>query len=626
MFMEGLRPASAPYAADDRDLVVIALSGVQRFISESRSTSDLSSASGIVARLAAEAALACRQAGAEFVFPAGGGDPGHVEAAGAVEAVAGMPNRVVALAPAGTGAAVAGRAAAVVRERWAGWVRSAFGRDVATPGMPSVQWVCAPADLGGYEVRWEKAQAALAARRRVRDFPEVGWAERRLCSLSPRWPAEDDLPQNLARLAEHQRDVLSAANWVKRLWRQHLSGWSERRGFPSTSSIASAPFRMQVLGHLDAVEVRAAVAGLWRVVKGLDPVRETPLAGLRGVVGGESGEPGEWFAAAAGRWVYEDTWQEDVLAREYGGELAGPSVARDGRRAARRLLDAMRDGYGVAAPTDYLALLAQDLDGMGRFLGGEEVAGRRVAVTAGDHREVSRSLRETAAEQCRRLASPDLLAEAVYAGGDDLLAFAPAATALAAARACHALVPAELPTASTAVLFFHHRSSLRLAVTEVRRLLEDAKDASPDKHALAVGYLRRSGVRERSIQPWESPQPIVATGQTDRTAGGVADRRDAGELFGLFTPTSGAGRALSPRLVADLERDADELADPGLGDLYRLEIARLVVRHGGSSEDAKALAQLGLRERSGQPPDSVEPARRPAAAARVAVFIRQECR
>lgn len=39
-----------------QDLALIALSGVQRFISESRATSDLSSASEVIERLAIEAA------------------------------------------------------------------------------------------------------------------------------------------------------------------------------------------------------------------------------------------------------------------------------------------------------------------------------------------------------------------------------------------------------------------------------------------------------------------------------------------------------------------------------------------------------------------------------------------
>jgi CRISPR-associated protein Cmr2 len=607
--------------ARERDLVVVTLSGVQRFISGSRATSDLSSASEIVARLAREATMVCRNAGAQIVFPAVDGSADGRTPVGGDEdrhLPAGVPNRVVARLPAGTGAQAAARAAEAVRKLWAGWVREVLGREVATPGMPSVQWVCAPASLGDYAVQWREAQAALVARRRVRDFTAVEEEQRRLCSLSPRWPAEEVLPNGLE---EHERDTLSAANWVKRLWRSRLSQTGKRPGFPSTSAIASAPFRQQVLRHLDVPQVRSAVAALRGAVEGLDPVRETPIAGLPA-----DGEPASWFAAAAGRWVYEDTWQLDVLEREYpalaqDGSL--PSKFRAGRAAARQLLRVMEDAYKVEPPTSYLALLVQDLDGMGRFLGGEEAAGRRIEVGVAEHRAVSGLLGRLAAAQHHTLQGEDLLGVPVYAGGDDLLGFAPAALALEAAQACQRLVRAEpLPTASTAVLFFHHRSSLRLAVAEARHLLDEAKDASPLKHALAVGFLRRSGVREHSIQPW-------LPGLPDEDA---VDDRTAAEAFGIFTrpPRPGAEsppRPLSPRLVTELERDADELAGPGLlDDLYRAEIARLVQRHGGTAEDAKALVRLGMSERTVAGRVGGASVRRPAAAARVAVFIRQECR
>ena len=72
--------------ATERDLVVLALSGVQSFISESRSTSDLASASAIMSRLSGIAARWLQeQDGAEVVFP--------VE----TDETAGVPNRVVAL-------------------------------------------------------------------------------------------------------------------------------------------------------------------------------------------------------------------------------------------------------------------------------------------------------------------------------------------------------------------------------------------------------------------------------------------------------------------------------------------------------------------------------------------------
>jgi len=91
-------------------------------------------------------------------------------------------------------------------------------------------------------VQWREAQRLLAARRRVRDFPAVEWPQRALCVLGPRWPAEP-VP---AGLKEHEKAALSAAGWMKRRWRKiHDLG-----GFPSTASIASAPFRRAALEHL----------------------------------------------------------------------------------------------------------------------------------------------------------------------------------------------------------------------------------------------------------------------------------------------------------------------------------------------------------------------------------------
>jgi CRISPR-associated protein Cmr2 len=105
--------------------------------------------------------------------------------------------------------------------------------------MPLVHWVCVPSVSGGYPAQWREAQRLLAARRRIRDFPAVEWPQRALCVLGPRWPAEP-VPGGLK---EHEKAALSAAGWVKRRWRKiHDLG-----GFPSTASIASAPFRRAVL-------------------------------------------------------------------------------------------------------------------------------------------------------------------------------------------------------------------------------------------------------------------------------------------------------------------------------------------------------------------------------------------
>ncbi|MGH3942476.1 MAG: Cas10/Cmr2 second palm domain-containing protein [Pseudonocardiaceae bacterium] len=575
-----------------RDLVVIALPGVQRLISEARSTSDVRAGSEIVGRLATVAAASCEQAG-ELVIPREIGDPD------------GMPNRVVVLVPTGSGTLVAQEATVAVQREWQTLLGKVFPRSAAprTPGMPNVQWVCVPDDGRGYGWQWSQAQSLLSARRRVRDFEPQEWTERSVCGLSPRWPAEDVPPPNLK---DHEKATLSATNWVKRRWR-HLQG---RDGFPSTPSIASAPFRHRLLMMAAQDDISTALTALHGAVQAVGAAGESPIAGL---------PPGttpvtRWFSRSGGPWVYPERWQPRSLAGDTGREAADLRAAVwDGRAALKRLIE-LADQHGVRHPTDYLAVVVQDLDGMGRFLGGVgmNAAQATIPVDPDEHRSVSGRLGRLAAGQRQELRTADLLGVPVYVGGDDLLAFTPASTALAAAQVCHDLIPPELPTASTAVLFFHYQTGLQTALTQARELLETAKKTVRGKHALAVGYLRRSGVADCSVQPWSG-----------------ADGNSAATLFAVFGRD--AAHPLSPRLVTDLARDATELTGLYSRDqaLHRAELTRLVRRHLGgdisghetaATEVTTALLALGAgRGAGGGAADS-------ASAAQVGVFLRQEAR
>ena len=198
-------------------------------------------------------------------------------------------------------------------------------------------------------------------------------------------------------------------------------------------------------------------------------------------------------------------------------------------------------------------------------------------------------------------------------------------------------------------------------------MLDQAKAAVPGKHALAVGYLRRSGVSEVSVQPWTA---AALPGRPDSAAAdGVAAGNTAG-LLGVFA--AGHSYALSPRLAGDLERDADALSGLWQRDqaVYRAELTRLVSRHitahgnqepqsgnppspgpepdgtggdvyqvGGAgqarvharavraaaAEAADTLYRLGVQEHAPSAADA--PAGpRPVRAARIGVFLRQEAR
>jgi CRISPR-associated protein Cmr2 len=608
---------------DSRDLVVIALPGVQSFIEESRSTSDVSAASQIYAALAAVVIGSLRsEDDADLILPdyrvenVAAGSP---ESSGA-PGVPGVPNRIVVSFPAGVGSAAAERAAVAARSTWHEWLCDVLGRTSnvpETPGFPRLQWACVSA-VPGYKAQWEQVQRLMAGRSQVRDFPVVPdeqWRQRVLCTLSPRWPAEEQVPP---RTPAHEKDLkLSAVGWVKHRWHR----MNRQDGFPSTASIASAPYRQAVLRHLGHDVVRVAVRRLRDAVGQIEGT--APETAVPGLV--TPGEGDRWFATSAGPWVYPDSWQLESIAREAGlfrpgrdaempaqvRERLGP-VVEAGRRAARDLRDAMA-GLPAAPPlAKYLAVVVQDLDSMGLFLSGKarSAAGQVLSISQDEHRRVSLELLDVAAAQRAALRDGALLGVPVYAGGDDLLAFVPASTALAAAERCHDAIPLSLPTASTAVLFFHYHASIQAAMSQARRLLKDAKEHVEGKHALAVGYLRRSGTSAVSIQPWPGREGASSA-----------------ELFRLFA--LGGAEQLSPRLVSDLERDAGELAALRAASerLYLAELARLVRRHteGGeavTSEAVGALDWLGLHERL----DGQAGVARPQAAARVGVFLRQEAR
>jgi hypothetical protein len=620
------------------DLVVVALPGVQRFIAEARSTSDVSAASEIYSALAAHVVTVLRdQAAGELILPAR--DDGR-SAGASPSSGDGMPNRVVALLPPNTGAAAARQASTAVRDAWRDWVRRVMdpsGKHLPeTPGIPCVQWVCVPAEAGGYETQWLQAQRLLAGRRRVRDFPatpDEEWRRRVLCSLAPRWPAEPQAPPRIP--AHEQRTLLSAVGWVKRRWHQ-MNGTG---GFPSTASIASAPYRLAVMRRLGDQDVAEAVRGLDEARQAVEEVlgdtgRETPVKGI--ALSAPGGGPGAWLARSSGPWVYPEQWRPETLVREAQQDRSRDESAKkaliqtavgDGLRASRRLRDLMSQGQPPTELASYLAVVVQDLDSMGLFLSGKasDVTGRKIRVEPDEHKSVSRELLRVAVAQREALETADLLSVPVYAGGDDLLFFSPAATALDAAEECHRQVIRQglLPTASTAVLFFHYHASIQRAMSQARDLLEQAKKVS-GKHGLAVGYLRRSGVTAVSIQPW--------AGQ---------EGESSASRFGLFAREHEP--RLSPGLVADLERDAGELGQlaqvsretsgPKSG-LYKAELARLVRRHAGTGNGgeraavariAEALDWLGQHEHV---PSLADPARSggPEAAARVGVFLRQEAR
>lgn len=527
---------------------------MQRFIAESRRTADLFASSELMSKLAAALRGAVEEP-AELVMPASS------------EIEAGIPNRVVALAPAGQGEELARSMARAVQRCWTALLDGA----PPSPGFPVVQWVVVPPG-DGYEAQWKRAQWLLAQRKRIRDFAFPPQPQTHVCSLTGRWPAIESRADSSRRDGE----LLSTVAWVKRRL-------GRRTVFPSTWSIASAPYRAALLEAEDArvagqAEQLQTALNLLEEEAGLTlPQRGGDLPGM------PSGRAGElqWLRRTEGAWCAVQTWDIEYLRREYGVPVTAQNsdgidyACTEGRKAAYELQELAAE-LGLPKFSPYLAVLVQDADRLGEKLGKAElVSGMPMRRW---HARVSEALADAGRRQRAVIESRESLGKVVYAGGDDLLALLPLATALPAARKSFAAFQQAtadvIPGASisTALLFFHVSSTLQSVVAAAQSLLDEAKTCH--RPGIAISVLHRGGERARWISAWNEEKI---------------------DLIETLVRAMGDEGALSARLAIGLERDRSELKTLD-EDWRRMEVARRAIRHGMSEEGAQALATLSADE------------------------------
>ncbi|WP_157495474.1 type III-B CRISPR-associated protein Cas10/Cmr2 [Kutzneria sp. 744] len=585
------------------DLVLIAIGGVQKFIAESRSTADVAGASLTVQELARTVARTVESALGDQPSPAGLVVP-EPTAIG----TDGVTSRIVFVAEHQQGPPIAMQAADAVADAWRNRLARVFRGAVeapTTPGFPDVCWVCVSGPLdtdADYRQLWDAGRAALLQRRRSRIFTHTTVRNQTLCPQSPQFAAVSTPPVDARSHEKDRGEMLSAASWLKRL----AARTQTQDGFPSTAAIASASYRRALI-TTTGIQADLAV-----------PVRE--LARAAAATGGAVNEPElaqtevpdtlRPLAAGLGAWVHPDAWDLHTLRRENPRVSAQTVTA--GYQAATRI-HALAVAAGAPALTSYYAIVVQDMDKLGTALG---------RLGRDEQQAASRALLELGHAERATVQGRDGFT--VYAGGDDLLAFCPAAQALALAEDLRRLIAHTLPrtplaargpggaevTASTAVVYAHMSSPLGEAMATAREAIEQAKHSGRD--AVAVVARRRGGERARTVQPWH----------IDRS--GREGDGNAAQLLRAITPSA---EEFSPGFASDLERDRRglvELAEHAPAVLLK-ELTRLIARHGTPNERAgqraRAMHWLAIRERH-----RATAGFDPLPSALLARFLAQECR
>ncbi len=418
---------------------------------------------------------------------------------------------------------------------------------------------------------------------------------------------------------------------------RHNASWSDGKPrFPSTSSVASALWRLEVEKQAkQSPNIANAMSGVTSLAHAGKIQEERRLY--------DPVDPHKSLARLDGRIFYANS--PESLEGDYA------ESSEEIFRAIEKLRESLRRSPEASSrPPTYLAVLTMDGDRMGRWLSGDfdngsssggkltlahlvhpkalnaiYQAGNASSLPASPlvgpsrHSGLSAQLRDFAVAGVPGIVRRHLGA-LVYAGGDDVLAFFPLGSVLQAAEELRrafseggfgskdqawpvTLESSSLPaaptgdvrywlgtgkiTASTGIAVAHHSTDLRVMIEESRNAEHLAKESGRD--ALCISLLKRSGEAVRCLLPWRFPPLQLPDGTSfydGLTAVGVISEALAALQVGM-----------SPSALQSLASEsvlADLVVSTGDFEPLVSRICYVFHRHSssGRTEHARPLAEM----------------------------------
>lgn len=502
-------------------LLSIAIGPVQEFIAQARRTRDLWYGSHLLSELSRTAAQAASSGRGTPIFPPFESNhpelrpcDGPVRPAG--ERPAAVANRILAVVESEQDARqLAAAARAAVDCRWraiAEKVRTRMARaGVLAEGIDDVwneqiedfiEFYAAWTPVGGdYGKARRKVESALASRKALRDFgpwqhDRAGAPKSSLDGARVSVLREKRNTKAYRRLRIGRGEQLDAVGLCKR------AGGSPEQFVPLPNVTAAAWLRgASETAPKELSDLRQACE---EIELGRIHRKDLPVA--------------ELFPFDASI-LYPSRWS--ALFEEMGAEN-GQDLVKWGEDHVRPLL---RSAGGE--PPSYVACLVADGDHMGAAL--DELAGGKEPVAAS--RKFSERLLTFPAEASQIVSGH--IGAPVYAGGDDVLAFLPVATALDCAkdlaeafgRAMEQTDVETKPTLSVGIGIAHVVESMGLLLELGREAERKAKDSGRD--ALAIVFDKRSGGRRTWSCQW-SDSPVD---RLRRDAGLFESKLSSGKVY-----------------------------------------------------------------------------------------------
>ncbi len=500
-------------------MLLFTIGPVQPFIAQARKTRDLWLGSFLLSTLM-EAALS--GLGGELVFPATGKIEGNI---------ADLPNKFVALFEAAEQAQQEAKNAQTRLEaRWReiaddvwryifnkaqadGETRRIWDAQTNPATLFEFYWVvAAQRPEEPYGAWYNRAQQALDTRKRLRNFAQQretgekstisGEREalhnqaRSIKDIQAFWSyiAEQFLE---AQLTHGGRERLDAIDTIKRFAARVCN--LPEQSFPSTSSVATAPFVEGVLAHAPQV---AGALDAWEEVTQL-PMRKHPANPEALPYLFQRRRDRVETLRRDGDCLFAETFTPKRLREDYG---LSPEEANMLAKKAPGPIASLRKAAstaGVRAPSPYYGVLVMDGDHMGMVLGSVR--------EQTDHAQISATLSHFSRAIAPVIVERKYPARLVYAGGDDVLALVPLRDILKlsnevqqAYRDAMKHIPHQPVTMSAGIALAHHQDPLSYVLREARHAEDQAKDHY-GRNALVVTLLRRSGETTTVGCQWTYP-------------------------------------------------------------------------------------------------------------------------
>lgn len=415
----------------------------------------------------------------------------------------------------------------------------------------------------------DRAQKALDARKRLHDFlPQLEDEPGEKGTISGERVALHGIGTSRAEVRAFWTDLakersvkdigqegterLDAIDTIKRFATE--ASVIPNQAFPSTSSVATAPFVEKLLN----AEIPESILHDWDVVTSVELVTTVPkaipylkeLAGKREWILFRDGDC--YFPEAFAPRYLEENYRITANAKE---KEKKPYLIVKDKDFIPNSLTALRELINAVGthPTPYYAIVQMDGDNMGKLLSGVE--------NQDEHKKISEKLSEFSRKVVPKLVEEDRPARLVYAGGDDVLAFSPLEGLLDAVNSlqeayCKKIKEAELDaerekkvTASIGIAIAHHFTPLSFVLRTVREAENLAKEHY-GRNALVITVIRHSGEQTRVGCQWYYED--VTDGEK------LADDAQPIALFGRFRDLFEKD-ILSPKCVHILLEEASSL-------------------------------------------------------------------